>query len=103
MLHQTDQYVTASGITGWINDAANRTQDSLTAVVVVAGLIVGMVIAVKGRTMGSVIMGVVVGGVICALPFLIPSAGDMAQEELGAMGQTITVPAALSASLTTGH
>lgn len=91
MLNTVGLYAASGGLLDWVNTAANRATDTITAVVVVVGLVVGIIIAVSKRTMGSVIMGLVVGGIICAIPFLIPMAGDMAENEVGATGAGLTV------------
>lgn len=61
----------AAGVLDWINDKTAQTTTAIQGILVLVGLIVGMLIAWRGKNVGSVIMGILVGGLIAALPLLI--------------------------------
>ncbi|MBG6184736.1 putative membrane protein [Arthrobacter sp. CAN_A214] len=59
------------GVLDWVNDKTAQTTTAIQGILVLVGLIVGMLIAWRGKNVGSVIMGILVGGLIAALPLLI--------------------------------
>lgn len=61
----------AAGVFDWINEKTAATQTAITGILIVVGLIVGLIILWRGKSVGAVIMGVLVGGLIAALPVLI--------------------------------
>lgn len=54
-----------------IDGLVNRTQATIGGVIGLAGIIIGLLIAVKARSVTGVIVGIVVGGLIAALGGLI--------------------------------
>lgn len=87
--------VQAAGIFDWVDEKTSAAQKTVAGVLILAGLIVGLVIAWRGKSVGSVLMGIVVGGLIAALPFLISFFGDRVQGE--------TTPAAAAHVITYAH
>lgn len=75
----------AGGIFDWVNEKTAATQTAIQGVLIVIGLIVGLIIAWRGKNVGSVVMGILVGGLICALPVLITFFSGAAGNEVTAM------------------
>jgi len=59
------------GVLDWVNEKTAATTTAISGILVLVGLIVGLLIAWRGKNVGSVIMGILVGGLIAALPVLI--------------------------------
>lgn len=76
----------STGIFGWVNDKTSQAELAIGGILVVVGLIVGLLIAWRGKNVGSVVMGIVVGGLIAGLPFLITFFAGRTQQEVNAAG-----------------
>ena len=76
----------AGGVLDWINTTASEVKTTISIVLVVVGLVVGILIGASKRTVPGVIMAVVVGGFIAGLGGLIITFGNMAQQEVAAIG-----------------
>lgn len=74
----------AGGILDWVNTTAGEVKTTISVVLIVVGLIVGILIAATKRSVPGVIMAVVVGGFIAGLGGLIIAFGNMAQQEVAA-------------------
>lgn len=74
-----------AGLFDWINNKSQAAQNAIQGLLVLVGLIVGLVIAWRGKTVGSVILAVVVGGLIAALPALIQFFGGLSKGETQGM------------------
>lgn len=69
------------GVFDWVDEKSSAAKATIAGLLIVVGLIVGLIIAWRGKTVGSVIMGIVVGSLIAALPALISFAGQLFSEE----------------------
>ena len=76
------------GLLDFVNDKTAQTTTAIQGILVLVGLIVGMLIAWRGKNVGSVIMGILVGGLIAALPLLITFFSQRA------VGETVGMDAA---------
>ena len=76
------------GVLDWVNTKTGETTTAIQGILVLVGLIVGMLIAWRGKNVGSVIMGILVGGLIAALPLLITFFSQRA------VGETVGMDAA---------
>lgn len=76
----------AGGVLDWINTTASEVKTTISIVLIVVGLVVGILIAAAKRTVPGVILAVVVGGFIAGLGGLIIAFGNMAQQEVTAIG-----------------
>lgn len=76
------------GVIDFVNEKTAATTTAIQGILVLVGLIVGMLIAWRGKNVGSVIMGILVGGLIAALPLLISFFSDRA------VGETVSMDAA---------
>ena len=76
------------GVLDFVNDKTAQTTTAIQGILVLVGLIVGMLIAWRGKNVGSVIMGILVGGLIAALPLLITFFSQRA------VGETVGMDAA---------
>lgn len=86
------------GVIDWVNDKTAQTTGAIAGILVLVGLIVGMLIAWRGKNVGSVIMGILVGGLIAALPLLINFFSQRAVGEtvgMDATAQMVTYAQAL--------
>jgi hypothetical protein len=77
-----------SGVLDFVNEKTGQTTTAIQGILVLVGLIVGMLIAWRGKNVGSVIMGILVGGLIAALPILITFFSQRAVGETVGMDAT---------------
>ena len=84
------------GVIDFVNQKTTETTGAIQGILVLVGLIVGMLIAWRGKNVGSVIMGILVGGLIAALPLLINFFSQRA------VGETVGMDAA-SQMITYAH
>lgn len=68
-----------------VDGLVNRTQATIGGVIGLAGVIIGLLIAVKARSVTGVIVGIVVGGLIAAL-------GGLVLWASGVFDDTLTAP-----------
>lgn len=78
------------GVIDWINVFTQDVKGAISGILIVAGLVVGGLIAASKRTVVGAILGVVVGGFIAGIGGLILAFGSMAQKEVVAIGQAET-------------
>ncbi len=76
------------GIFEWVNEKTTATQTAIQGILIVVALIVGVMIAWRGKNVGSVVMGIIVGGLIASLPILITFFSSRAQGEVTGMNPT---------------
>lgn len=91
----------AAGVFDWVNEKTASTQTAIHGILIVIGLLAGLIIAWRGKSVGSVVMGILVGGLIAALPTLIGLFGNMAKEEVAAVGYIPEMVSYAHATITT--
>lgn len=71
------------GIFQFLENLISDVQSLLGGVFVVAGLLIGIFVAVKGRgSVSSVVMGIITGGLIAALGVIIVSTSSLFEQEI---------------------
>lgn len=83
--------IQAAGVFDWVNEKTDAAAATIQSLLVLAGLIVGLLIAWKGKSVGSVLMAIVVGGLIASLPFLITFFGARAKDETGTAASHVVI------------
>lgn len=68
------------GVFDFVDGLVDRTQGTVTGLVVLIGIIVAIVFGIKGRGIGGTIMGIAVGAFIASLPFLVPAVSGLVEE-----------------------
>ncbi len=89
------------GVLNWVDDKTAQTTAVISGILVLVGLIVGLLIAWRGKNVGSVIMGILVGGLIAALPLLITFFSGLAVGETVGMDTAPQMVAYAHALVTT--
>lgn len=75
-----------SGVFDFVDRLVADTTGTLQGLVVLIGIIIAIVLGIKGRGIGGTIMGIAVGALICALPFIVPALGGSVEEEVEGAG-----------------
>lgn len=83
-----------SNVFDTVDGLVNRTQASIGGIITLAGIIVGLLLAWKARSVSGVIIGIIVGGLIAGLGGLILWAS-------GVFNETLTTPTAAAAGVST--
>lgn len=74
------------GLISWAGDLVKEAKTLVSAILIVAGIVVAVMIIVKNPTVGRVITGVLVGAFIAGLPWIIPGVGGMLKGDIQASG-----------------
>lgn len=91
MLTVNSVVMASSSLTDWIDGMIADARGLITAVLVVVGVVVAILIIVKNPTVGRVITGVVVGAFVSGLPWIIPAVGEMFRGDIQASGHYMII------------
>lgn len=79
-----------AGVFDWVNEKGNQALATMQILAIVAGVVVGIVIAAAGRNIVSVLIGIAVGAFIAGLPAIIQGFSGNVEDEFSASGSQVS-------------